>query len=230
MYCVKCGVRLGDTEAKCPLCHTAVYHPEIQQPAVEPLYPSGKMPKAGAGKRALSGLLVFIFLIPLILSFFSDFQRDGRLDWFGYVAGALAVGYVLFALPMWFRRPNPVIFLPCDFAAVALYLLYIDIATGGRWFLGFALPVTAGIGLIVCAVVTLVRYLRRGRLYIFGGATIALGGMVLMIELLLVRTFGVEFIGWSTYPMAVLCLLGGVQIYLAINSSAREMIARKLFF
>ena len=39
------------------------------------------------------------------------------------VAGALVVSYVVLALPVWFRRPNPVIFVPCDFAAAALYLL-----------------------------------------------------------------------------------------------------------
>ena len=35
-------------------------------------------------------------------------------------------------LPLWFRRPNPVIFVPVDFAAIGLYLLYINFATGGR--------------------------------------------------------------------------------------------------
>ena len=39
MYCVKCGVELADTENKCPLCGTAVYHPDIQREAVQPNYP-----------------------------------------------------------------------------------------------------------------------------------------------------------------------------------------------
>ena len=29
MYCIKCGVKLADTEKKCPLCGTVVYHPEF---------------------------------------------------------------------------------------------------------------------------------------------------------------------------------------------------------
>ena len=139
MYCVKCGVRLGDTERSCPLCGTTVYHPELTQPEVPPLYPQGKLPKAGSGKRAVSGMMLMVFLIPVLLSFFSDWQKDGNLDWFGYAAGALAVGYVVFALPVWFRKPNPVIFVPCDFAAATVYLLYICIATGGNWFLPFVL-------------------------------------------------------------------------------------------
>lgn len=230
MYCIKCGVQLADTEQKCPLCNTWVYHPEIAQPIARSLYPKNKMPKASSGKKALSGVIILLFMIPLVVSFFSDWQSDGQLDWFGYVAGALTVGYVMFALPLWFRKPNPVIFIPCNFAVTALYLLYIDIVTSGHWFLSFALPVTFALAGITCTVVTLVYYVGRGKLYIFGGATIALGVLTLMIELLLVKTFGISFVGWSIYPLAVLTLLGGIMIYLAINSIARETIERKLFF
>ncbi len=230
MYCVKCGVRLGDTERKCPLCGTTVYHPELTQPEAPPLYPQGKMPKAGSGKRALNGIMILLFLIPVLLSFFSDWQKDGQLDWFGYAAGALAVGYVVVALPMWFRKPNPVVFVPVDFAAAGLYLLYIDLVTEGRWFFSFALPVLAGVAVITCAVVTLTRYVGRGKLYIFGGALIGLGGLILTVELLLVKTFSLAFVGWSVYPLIVLCLLGGGVLYLGMNSAAREMMQRKLFF
>ena len=219
VYCVKCGVKLADTEGKCPLCGTVVYHPDIQQPAVRPLYPSQKMPKIGSGKKAISGVIVIVFLLPLLISLFSDLQPDG-----------LAVGYVILALPMWFRRPNPVIFVPCSFAAIALYLLYIDLATRGNWFLSFGLPITAGLALIICTVVTLLRYVGRGKLYIYGGAVIALGALIFLIEFLLAWTFQIRFIGWSVYPLVVLSLLGGSLIYLAINSSAREMLERKLFF
>ena len=230
MYCIKCGVRLEDTERKCPLCGTAVYHPDLPRPTAEPLYPARKLPNGGSGRRALSGIIIFFFLIPLFLSLFMDWQMNGRIEWFGYVAGALAVVYVIIALPVWFQKPNPVIFVPCDFAAIALYLFYIAQATDGQWYLGFALPITAAVALIVCAVVTLMYYVGRGKLYIFGAAIMALGLLIFMIELLLDRTFCVAFVGWSVYPLISLLLLGGGMIYLAINSDAREMIERKLFF
>lgn len=230
MYCVNCGVRLAETEPKCPLCGMTVYHPEIERPAARPLYPENQMPRVGSGKKAISGLIIFVFMVPLLLSVFSDLLPDGRMDWSGYVAGGLAVAYVLFALPLWFRKPDPVVVILSDFAAAALYLMYIDMKTGGGWFRGFALPVTAVLGLIICTVVMLVRRIRRGRLHIYGGLCAALGGYVLMMELLMDRAFGLDFIGWSVYPMLVLTLLGGVLIYLAFNSSAREMLRRKLFF
>ena len=99
MYCVKCGVKLADTEKKCPLCNTAVYHPEVSQAPCEPLYPEDKLPVSSAGSKALNGAAIILFLIPLGVCFFADISINGALDWFGYVAGAMAVAYLIFALP-----------------------------------------------------------------------------------------------------------------------------------
>ena len=229
MYCIKCGVKLADTEKKCPLCHTVVCHPDFEQTVDRPFYPENKMPKSSSGSKALNGAVLILFFIPLLVCFFADWSLDGRIEWFGYVAGALALSYVTFALPMWFKKPNPVVFVPCDFAASALYLLYINLATGGNWFMSFAFPVVGGICLITCTVVTLMRYLRRGRLYILGGAFMALGAFMLLIEYLITTTFAVPFIGWSIYPLVVLFLFGGMLVFIGINSNILEILERKFF-
>lgn len=230
MYCIRCGVKLADTEKKCPLCETMVYHPDFKPGAELPLYPGNKMPKHNGSSKALNGAIIILFCIPLLVCFFADLSLDGKMEWFGYVAGALAVSYVAVALPLWFQAPNPVIFVPCDFAAIALYLWYIAWATGGGWFWVFALPVVGGLCLITCAVVTLTQYLRRGRLYIFGGTFTALGGFMLLVEYRMGTAFGLPFIGWSIYPLIVLVLCGALLMYLAINGAARETLKRKLFF
>lgn len=230
MYCVKCGVRLADTEKKCPLCNTVVCHPDFEQTAERTLYPSNKMPKSSPGSKALNGSVIILFMIPLVVCLFADLLVDGSMSWYGYVVGALAVAYITFALPLWFQKPNPVIFVPCDFVATGLYLLYINLVTGGKWFLSFAFPITGGLCLITCAVVTLFYYLRRGRLYILGGAFMALGVFMLLMEFLMAITFGLRFVGWSIYPLVVLILLGCLLFYFAINKAAREVMERKLFF
>ncbi len=230
MYCIHCGVKLADSEKSCPLCGTVVYHPDLQRASAEPLYPRNRKPKVKGRSKAQNGAIIILFLIPMLVSFFADRQTDGQVTWFGYVAGALLLAYAVFALPLWFRRPNPVIFVPCDFAAVALYLIYVDLATEGGWFLGFTLPVVGAFGLLTCTVVTLLRYLKRGRLYLFGGAFIALGGICVLMELLMIPVFGIPYVGWSMYPLTALVLFGGLLIYLAINRSAREAMERKLFF
>ena len=230
MYCIKCGVKLAATEKRCPLCSTIVFHPDFESISDRPLYPSTKLPTNNSGSNVLNVVVIILFLIPLIVCFVADLSLDGRLEWFGYVAGALAISYIALALPLWFEKPNPVIFVPCNFAAVGLYLLYINFVTNGDWFLSFAFPITAGLGLISCAVITLLHYLRRGKLYIIGGAFLALGVFMLLIEWLMGITFGLRFIGWSIYPLVVLVLFGGLLIYFAINRAAREMLERKLFF
>ena len=128
MYCVKCGVKLADTEKTCPLCNTVVYHPDIKQDDVPSLYPEGRIPRPQTNSKAFCGLILILYLIPTLVCFLADLRRDDEISWFGLALGGLIVGYVMFALPLWFKKPNPVIFVPCDFAAIALYLFYINYA------------------------------------------------------------------------------------------------------
>ena len=90
---------------------------------------------------------------------------------------------------------------------------------------------TGVVGILVTTVVTLMKYLPKGGLYIIGGALIALGIFMPVMELLLCITFaGLRFLGWSFYPLIVLVLLGGMLVFLAICRPAREKMERKFFF
>lgn len=230
MYCVNCGVKLGEAEKSCPLCGTAVFHPDLPGPKGEPLYPAERYPAPQVSSRGGQIILTALFLIPLLICIQCDLLVKGRITWSGYVAGALVTAYAVLVLPLWFRRPNPAVFCPVSFLAVGLYLLYINLVTGGNWFVSFALPVTAGVGLICTAVAVLLRYLRRGRLYIFGGAMMVLGAFMLLVEFLLCATFeAIRFYGWSLYPMTALMILGGMLIFLAVNRRAREKMEKRFF-
>ncbi|MBR6676386.1 MAG: hypothetical protein IKL24_03540 [Clostridia bacterium] len=230
MYCVRCGAFLSDNASKCPLCKTVVYHPDLPSLPREELFPEGKLPKGEKRYKIWQVILTAAFVLPLIIVLLCDLRYKGAVTWSGYVIGALAVGYVCFILPLWFRKPNPVIFVPCGCASGGLYVFYISLVTGGSWFLPFALPVILSVTVLVSAVVTLMKYLYRGRFYIFGGAFIILGGLMLLWEFLLTVTFeGIKFIGWSLYPLITLFLLGGLLIFLGICRPARESMERKLF-
>lgn len=230
MYCINCGVKLADTEKKCPLCATEVYHPSLKQAEESPAYPKGKYPLPPKSSRLLQSIATVLFVLPLLLVLIADLKEQGRVTWSGFVVGALLVGYVCVVLPVWFKRPNPVIFVPCGFASVLVYLLYINLATHGNWFMSFAFPVVGSMGIVVTAMTTLLRYVRKGKLYIYGGGAIAFGALLLMTEFLLDITFGISrFYGWSLYPLTTLVLLGGLLIFLAICRSAREVMERKFF-
>ena len=230
MYCINCGVQLADSEKACPLCGTVPYHPQISRPEGEPLYPAGRKPKHQVRSRAAQIVATALFLLPVLVTLQVDLLVDRTVSWSGYVAGALMLAYLVMVVPTWFRRPNPVILLPCDVLGVVLYLFYINHTVGGHWFWTFALPVTAFFGLVSTAVVTLTKYVRRGLLYIFGGGFLLTGLFMPVMETLLNLTFHIKsFHGWYIYPMNALVLLGGTLIFLAINKRAREKMERKFF-
>ena len=230
MYCVQCGVKLADTEARCPLCGTRVFHPDIFREEGEPLYPAQKYPKAIKRNFVLQVLLTAAFLLPFIIVLLCDMQFNSEITWSGYVMGALMLGYITVVLPSWFKKPSPAVFTPCTFAAVALYLLYINYAVNGSWFWSFGLPVVACLAAIAIPTFTLLYYLKRGKLFVFGGASIALGAFMVLMEALMVATFdGLYFKGWSLYPLISLAFIGGILIFLGAYRPARESMER-LFF
>ncbi len=230
MYCVNCGVKLADTEKECPLCKTSVYHPDIKRNEGDKLYPSKRYPQQVNFSFLSQILLTALIVVSVLVVLLCDVEINRTVTWSGFVIGALITGYVIFILPFWFKKPNPVIFVPCCFAVSAVYLLYISLVTNGGWFLSFAFPTIGGIGIIVTAVITLLRYVKKGSLYIYGGALVALGAFMLLVEFLANITFDVKvFFGWSIYPLTALAGIGLFLIFLAICRPAREMMERKFF-
>lgn len=227
MYCAKCGVNLADTEHSCPLCGFPA-HPDLKREA-EPLYPPKKDP-VRVNSKAVHGVALFFYLLPILVCLQCDLLMTGSVTWSGYVLGALLVFYVTVSLPMWFHRPNPVIFVPCSFAAAAVFLWYIDWSVRGGWFWGFALPVTAVFALVVTAMVALLRYVPKGALYTIGGGLLTLGAFMPVMGWLVNETFFTGgFAIWSVYPTTSLVLVGGLLIFLAICAPARRVLQRKLF-
>lgn len=228
MYCCNCGVELADTEKKCPLCGVRAYHPDLERHEEEGLYPD-HTPKPRLKRGTAQTVLIVLFLLPMLVTAQCDLLVFKGITWSAYVIGALLLTYTVIVLPTWFRKANPVIFVPCDFGVLGLYLMYISYATGGKWFWTFALPTLAAFGLVVTTVVTLMRYVPRGRLYIFGGAFLALGLYMPIMETLICMTFNRALVLWFVYPLTALVVLGGMLIFLAIYKPARETMERKFF-
>ncbi len=230
MFCIKCGVELADSEKICPLCATVVYHPDLKQNETEPPYPPYQKPQTRINRRGILFLITTVYLVLILNLFVCEFSIFDELNWSLYATGALLLSYVLIILPTWFRRPNPVIFVPCDFAAVGLYLLFISIHTSGGWFLSFAFPIIGIAALIVTAVITLCRYVRGGYFFIFGGTSLLCGAYIVLIEIFLTITFDpIAFYFWSVYPMIGFALLGIALIIIGICRPLRESLAKKFF-
>ena len=231
MYCIHCGVELSDSETVCPLCGTRVFHPDLPRQQGEPPFPPE--PSAHPEEVNRSGalfILTMLAVLPIVICILCDWSVNGAILWSGYAAGGVALLYILAVLPLWFRRPNPVIFVPADFAAIGLYLLYINFATGGHWFLTFALPVTGAAMVLVTTMVVLLRYVPGGALYICGGALLGSGGFAVLLEWLLNVTFHLhDTFLWSFYPLAVCTVLGAMLLVIAVSKPLRRSLHRKFF-
>ncbi len=232
MYCIKCGVELADTESKCPLCGTRVYHPDIERSPAAPTYPEYKNVSDNMRPQGLLFILTVLAAMPIAITLFCDLYYGNGLTWSGYPIGGILLFYTAFVLPQWFHRPNPVIFVPVTFGVVGLYLLYINYAVGGNWFLTFAFPILVYVALCVCAVVTLLRYTRRGRLYIAGASFIAVGFLCPLIEFFMNMTFldkGLFDFFWSIIPLIACFLAGMMLIVIAIVKPLRESLKKRFF-
>ena len=228
MYCVKCGVELADSERKCPLCSTPVYFPGLPENPDRP-YPEYVKTKDEMSPRGIMFIISVLFGIALIICLVCDLSLNSGINWSGYVIGGLVVAYTVMILPGWFKRPSPAVFAPVNFLAIALLLLYVDLTLGGGWFLPFALPIVAGAALIMCSVLILIYYLRMGYLYIFGGASIAVGVFSVLIEYLIHLNFSpVHRLYWSIFPLISLFLIGMMLIIIAIVRPFRESL-KKIF-
>ena len=231
MYCVKCGVELDAAEKVCPLCNTEVYHPKLKTPSGLKSYPVKEIPVYET--LNIKGVLFAItvgFFAAMLITVMCDLAVSGVLSWSGYVTGGLLLVYGSLVLPAWFKKPNPVVFVPVNFGVLILFLLYINIATGGGWFLSFAFPVTSALALLVTAIVTLCKYLKKGRLYVFGGGLIAFGLITVLIEFLIAVTFKIRYaFPWSLYPLSALFLIGMALIVIAICKPLRTSLRKKFF-
>ena len=225
MYCVKCGVELAESESKCPLCKTPVYYPEAKRGELN--FPEFKNSKEPLNLRGLTFVITFFFIIGAAVSVICNNTVSGKISWAYYVIASLALAYVLIVLPMWFRRPSPIIFIPVDFFAIAVFLMCVSFLSGGKWFFSFALPITAFVALLVSGITILSYYIRKAYLYIWGGAFILLGGFMPLLELFIHWNFKVhDSIMWSFYPFVAFILFGVMLIVVAIVKPFKESLKR----
>lgn len=230
MYCINCGVKLADSEKRCPLCGTEVYHPGFSRPEGEPLYPPHRYPAPEVTSKAAQIVVTTLTAIALLITLTIDWQLNRTVTWSGFVAGGIGVGYMGLVMPFWFRRVDPLVYVPAVFGSVALYLWYINSATDGGWFFSFALPVTLYLGTLVTVQAWLLSRWGSKVLNILGGGLIAMGVLMPLVEYLIFYTFSLaKFVGWSLYPLISLVLLGAMLIFLAVNRRAREKMEEKFF-
>lgn len=228
MYCMKCGAKLSDREVKCPLCGFDL--PRVSPLQEKGLYPRTKRPRDREdfkGMLLLFTLLYSAFCGILFLPVVTEFL--GLEGSFAFLSFLFFI-YIAFVLPRWFIRPNPVIFFPVSSFSFLIFLFVLDLFWGDGWFFFLALPLIFVFVLLVEAVVTLSRYLTHGRLYIYGGFFIALGGLSLLGEVLYRLCFSLPLaLTFSLLAFIIFASLGMGLIIIAIVPPFRRFFERRFF-
>ncbi len=203
-YCVNCGVELGESAKKCPLCGTPAWHPEAWEPDA-PYFPTKPAVVEPVSKRALalvlSSMLVSVSLCCGVLNLILTAGNP----WSLYVVGAAAMLWVWFVLPLLARRLPVFVKLTADVLAIGLYVFLIALGVGGlSWFRALALPILA----VACVDVFLLSFLLRGgRRSILSTAMLSIGAAALFalgVEACIDRYLrGAWRPGWSIVVLAV---------------------------
>ena len=228
MYCVKCGVRLQDGVNSCPLCGTPVWNPEQPEEvrSCPDHYPQSH--KESNLPFAVAMTVICALAVAVILTV--CFKLYGKLLWGGYAIGGIALFYIVAVLPCWFRKPLVEVFIPVGHAAAALLALFVCLKTGGHWFLSLAFPVALISCLLFTAVACLLKHVRHGKLFIFGGFFLALGGFTVLIELFVHLTFGMPMFQWSLYSLIGFSVVGGFLLLAGMIPALRRTLEKQFFF
>ncbi len=228
MYCVRCGVKLQDGVSNCPLCDTPVWNPEeiIKEKRYPDSLPLHTRDSGIAGAVAMTVICAIAVAVLLIVCF----RLYGQLRWGGYAIGGILLFYIVAILPGWFRTPRSEVFVPVDFVAAGLYVLFICLKTGGHWFLSFAFPVLGLCCLLTTAMICLLKYVRRGRLWIFGGFFLLFGGFTTLVEMFEHITFGTEMFRWSLYSLTGFAAVGIFLLLAGMIPPLRAALEKRFFF
>ena len=226
MYCVKCGVKLQEGTEKCPLCGTPVWNPD-GLPA-ESTY-SSCMPDKAYDRDPLAAFLTVLTVLASVAVSAVCLVLYGKLGWGAIVLASLLLFFVIAVLPVWFRDPNPVIFLPIDTLALELFLLFICRRTGGHWFMSFAFPCVGIMGIIGTATAALLKYLKKGRYIVIGGLQIILGAFCILLEFFQHITFDTAMFRWSLFATIALFVSGAFLICVGLIRPLREFVNRVFY-
>ncbi len=240
-YCVNCGVHLGDSERKCPLCGVQVINPihpfDPDAPPSHPALPEDNAAPARFDRRTIAFIITCGLALPGLLSAAVDLVYGGAMDWSLYVIGAVVLLWVLFVLPLLHTRVENrerglLSILVPDSIALLTYLWVIERLTSpDEWFVLLALPVAGTVCLLVIANGLLIqRRVLRG-LYALVGVLLSVALLSAVIEIATELNIDLTVqVTWSLIVIIPCVVLSIILLLLGRNRAFREDVSRKLHF
>ncbi len=233
-YCVNCGVELADSEKSCPLCGTEVINPRKpwKEPEQAP-YPYRLEPILKRADRIFfASVASLILCVPVAVTLLSDVFSDGELTWSGLVAGAAALLFVWFLLPMYFKRYYLLRLLTADCAAALAYLKLIEYSVRGAWFLPIAMPITVGASILFLLCALALRNREKLSVGLRAACVLLAAGFVTVwINMVVSHAISGSWVPtWSIYALLPCAALAVVSVLLSRHKRFQEELHKRLLY
>lgn len=231
-YCVNCGVELAETEKKCPLCGVkAVNSAAVNGDDIDQQYPKRIETIESLIDRQFWVKIISIFLaVPALICLACNLLYDGTVSWSLYPIGGITVIWAFCVSPFIFKKPAAIKWIIIDIFAVSLYLYLLEyITNSGAWFLPVALPIAAGVGMLVLIITLLIQYKKLKYLYIVSAIFFALGLLMIGVEILIDYYFAQTIhIIWSWFVLITCVAVAFIFIFIERKKKLKEELRRRL--
>lgn len=232
-YCVNCGVELGASEKRCPLCGVEVINPaERSDPSAQTPYPrSVERVRHRVIRVAAARVLSLLMCIPLISILLIDLIQDGALTWSLIPAASIVFAFMALVFPCLFERPKVWLFLLFGTLETALFLFVLKMILGGDWLWLFALPVTALTGAALIGVCLMLGSRRAGVPLKLIVMLLIMMVFVLVLQMLIeIHLHRCIRFSWSIYAAIPCALLSLVVLIIGRLIKRSESFRKKMFF
>ncbi len=228
-YCVNCGVKLKNSEKKCPLCNTKVINPNKINVEYEPVYSNNVESFKKINYKYLSKIVIFILMITSFLILLLDYASSRTITWSLYVvASILYLGtHLSFAV-----IKNIYISLIVHLVSTELFMLFIAYMTHGmHWYLYLVLPFI----FIVWIYITLVTYLikrKKGEFLKKLSLGLLFSGLTIIAVEACIDLFRFNFINynWSFYAALPITIISTLTFILSYSKRIVDEIRQRMFF
>lgn len=135
-YCVNCGVELGKSERRCPLCDVLVINPTDQNQEGEKLYPDFIPEQKRSSYFTVQRVKMYSYLLafPFFLTLFLNLLINKSITWSIYTMASIGLFWIYSALPFLLKRREVVRVITINAIATALFLFIVDLESGaGLW-------------------------------------------------------------------------------------------------
>lgn len=232
-YCVHCGVKLGDSEKRCPLCNTLVLDPWApHDPSIPRAYPV-RTPEQELkrSKHFFLWLAALMLLCPALLCLMIDLMQGG-LTWSLYPSSALSLLFLAVIVPILVPKYRLYVALAACFTSLSVYLYLVQIfSKTSDWFFPIVLPSLALTMGFIILVIFLYRHGRLNKLTLLAALFGAVSLDCLAIECFCsLGTQGTIAFHWSPYAAAPCFFISLALFFINGNRSVREEVRRRVHF